>query len=1119
MICDVFKPEFLPQILGFKFQYYQGTGELTPSSLYNLTAKLIHRKKLSFDDVLVHLTPDGEEVAEHFKKKWDARMAAAHKAGRLSLTGDDDEKEEGEESEKKAEEGEDENQKFGLVEGLVQIGAMDQAEELLDILEPLHPLHNPRIIDALCRIVAEMIEPLYRASPAGKLALRLPEQEPAAAKGALTSSSEFPAKLFPLLKMLSHYLHHDVKVFCKVARLVKDYCKEVKGDTEKEEEVLSIISLSLLPSVCCIDANPAAVQEVWDILKTLPYQSRFRAYGNFREAAFVDNPDLLTKKGGVVIAAKKCIKRLTKENSKQKGKELAKFAHSNPMEVVSIMLLQAKSYTNMIGPVVEACKYFTSMAFDILSYTLMQHLVGSFNSSKLKEDGQNVAGWLMNLASLTGSLFQKYTTNIELPALLLYVASQLKAAEVLDMFVLRNLLQKAGVESMEDGSDEQLSALGGGPILRVETTFAEQAKLTKKTATRMRDSLLREGNLAVPLYILLCQAREHAIFNSDFGSLKLLSELADKCGDTLIQYTEFMHRHCSADEGFRKSIPSVRDLLVEYNLSAEAAFFLTRPYAFPTGYYSMEALETPSGPLGAALIAATPGLKDGSSKVLGEKLWSVMDESLYTTFWSLSSYDIYVPTEAYDSEIKRQKKEVKRIEKEISESRSMSSSETKKKEKEKKAFAETAQKLSDELKKHKAHYSDVKKRLVSDCKNWIPEHSDNFAYQFLQHCVYPRSVFTAPDAAYCIKFIELLHNNATPNFSTLHFLSTVFDSIHGVLFKCTEAEATRFGRFLLELFSLLESWRIDGNVYKEKVASKPGFCTKFDDPTSKKATFKEYLSVLFKWHQKLARAVVASLDSKEYLEKRNALLVLTKVVTVFPRIKAVFQVVEKKVIVIKDTEERDDLKLLGRRYATMLEVEKKNQVSNEEFKGEPVKAKPAAPVKEEKKRESKRERDMDVDDPPLSSIKRDKEAEDKERALREGALKSSRKDVKEERTKHDREGSEGKHEGKRNREEDDREGKRNKEDKKKDKKKDKEDRREKKEDKAAKDEERPSKRSRRENDDAEKGRGKEDVSTSRGGRDDGGYKSTKFSKAPNDESHNDRGGEDNRGRRDKRNKY
>lgn len=39
--------------------------------------------------------------------------------------------------------------------------------------------------------------------------------------------------------------------------------------------------------------------------------------------------------------------------------------------------------------------------------------------------------------------------------------------------------------------------------------------------------------------------------------------------------------------------------------------------------------------------------------------------------------------------------------------------------------------------------------------------------QFLQHCLFPRSIFTATDALYCAKFVHLLHTIKTPNFSTL----------------------------------------------------------------------------------------------------------------------------------------------------------------------------------------------------------------------------------------------------------------------------------------------------------------------------------------------------------------
>lgn len=39
--------------------------------------------------------------------------------------------------------------------------------------------------------------------------------------------------------------------------------------------------------------------------------------------------------------------------------------------------------------------------------------------------------------------------------------------------------------------------------------------------------------------------------------------------------------------------------------------------------------------------------------------------------------------------------------------------------------------------------------------------------QFLQHCLFPRCIFTASDSLFCAKFVFLLHSLKTPNFSTL----------------------------------------------------------------------------------------------------------------------------------------------------------------------------------------------------------------------------------------------------------------------------------------------------------------------------------------------------------------
>ena len=108
------------------------------------------------------------------------------------------------------------------------------------------------------------------------------------------------------------------------------------------------------------------------------------------------------------------------------------------------MIGNVKAYDNLIKPTVDACKYLHPMSYDMITFSLLDHLCGEMNSPKLKEDGQNIADWLCNLATLAGELFVKYTVSIELHALLMYVANQLKTNQVFDLLVLKELLSKSG---------------------------------------------------------------------------------------------------------------------------------------------------------------------------------------------------------------------------------------------------------------------------------------------------------------------------------------------------------------------------------------------------------------------------------------------------------------------------------------------------------------------------------------------------------------------------------------------------------------------------------------------------------------------------------------------------
>lgn len=54
------------------------------------------------------------------------------------------------------------------------------------------------------------------------------------------------------------------------------------------------------------------------------------------------------------------------------------------------------------------------------------------------------------------------------------------------------------------------------------------------------------------------------------------------------------------------------------------------------------------------------------------------------------------------------------------------------------------------------------------CHSVLSESTKNETItKFLQLCIFPRCVFSAIDAVYCARFVELVHQQKTPNFCTL----------------------------------------------------------------------------------------------------------------------------------------------------------------------------------------------------------------------------------------------------------------------------------------------------------------------------------------------------------------
>merc|ERR1712126_670928 len=252
---------------------------------------------------------------------------------------------------------------------------------------------------------------------------------------------------------------------------------------------------------------------------------------------------------------------------------------------------------------------------------------------------------------------------------------------------------------------------------------------------------------------------------------------------------------------------------------------------------------------------------------------------------------------------------------------------------------------------------------------------------------------TFTDAIYAAKFVSVIHMLKTPNFSTLICYDRIFCDITYTVTCCTENEAGRYGRFLAAMLETVMKWHAEREVFERECSGYPGFITKFrvtDKNSSGNETdtvdFENYRHVCHKWHYKIAKALVVCLESKDFVQIRNSLIVLTKIIQHFPVIQNLATVIEKRIEKVCEDEKdkRQDLYIKARSYQGQLVSRKSRMVKEGEFhllKG-------------------KKEEEGEV---PSSPAKADKDKNDKSGdGVEEGEIRSSSKEKKRERDRDSR---------------------------------------------------------------------------------------------------------------------
>lgn len=275
------------------------------------------------------------------------------------------------------------NQKLGLVSALLQVGSWNDALTLMSLMPEHYCLTNS---EKICRNIATLIsvaiDPLYRQnsglSPVVAAKLRPFHAPDVRYFAPVTTRALFLSTVVPMISFLGPFMYVDVLLIVKLVRLFKTFFKQAKADAVRKREVgtvnstagesgteagelgpssshadedimevepdegqsdcelnpelhtamLNILDDGILPAVSLVESNCGLSEELWQLLKNLRYETRYRLYYGWKKDP--TNSLLMRKRAGTLKKIKWIMKRLSKENIKLSGRQIGKLSHSNP---------------------------------------------------------------------------------------------------------------------------------------------------------------------------------------------------------------------------------------------------------------------------------------------------------------------------------------------------------------------------------------------------------------------------------------------------------------------------------------------------------------------------------------------------------------------------------------------------------------------------------------------------------------------------------------------------------------------------------------------------------------------------------------------------------------------
>jgi len=309
-------------------------------------------------------------------------------------------------------------------------------------------------------------------------------------------------------------------------------------------------------------------------------------------------------------------------------------------------------------------------------------------------------------------------------------------------------------------------------------------------------------------------------------------------------------------------------------------------------------------------------------------------------------HDVFMPTEGYEQAATNIQAEIKLLERQKLEmERRRDESHTREYKALKKEIVKLQDfhtKLREESLQQSQNHKQVLARLEQEKDKWFMKPSPHATAAFVAEMICPRVLTSFADALFCCHFVRLLIKLKTPGFQLLDFYNNWTIMLTQCIRCCSEREAQIFGIFLREMMSYVLHLRKDEQTFNAEMKDNPCFHRNYYTPgeeVKEWAQFGDIKKGHGKWEGRIFKSMKAGLDSDEWMEKRNTLLMLSQSYEAFPTVERYARHTLQSVEAIQKNEEMSDLKTLANSLAVKLKGEKERWVDKAPVaKGEGQKA-------------------------------------------------------------------------------------------------------------------------------------------------------------------------------------